>query len=500
MKKLLIVTLTLSILFSLVACNLNVPNDGINDSDNTTSETDQGNNNGENQNPNNTNQGLNKNPICGELQEHVYYYKITKKTHQKVCVCGQIIEEDSVLHDFQQEDNRCNICSYYYNQFNDGLAFGVPYTIAYTDKGYPVSLTFYSNQKCIANFVEEKNQEYTWDYFIDGDYVYLNIDLCDDYNVFKITECGLILDNEKTPDPYWFWYESRGTPAVYLKSEDSLYDVLSAVVMANNNLDSLPKIPQIYGQYEVTSSYGQVQTATVFAAYTQTTKGSWVDKVVGTECTFTYPDGREILVYFNGRIYTLDRAYDKGYVSLDIIEKLNEEFSNCLLSHNYNDGVINSENKIEYTCKTCKDKQYVELPGSFSFTLTFGFDGYYNSETGRLSNGHNYTLDQDCETTLLFDQNELMEIYKIFYNGNYQNMEGDIRVSDSWWEPSYDIRISYTIDGVKNDVKILNASYITYSEWEIYPEFGYAYYKIVNDFIKASDEFKSLPPNENLYD
>ena len=69
MKKLLIVTLTLSILFSLVACNLNVPNDGINDSDNTAHETDQGNNNGENQNPNNTNQGLNKNPICGELQE-----------------------------------------------------------------------------------------------------------------------------------------------------------------------------------------------------------------------------------------------------------------------------------------------------------------------------------------------------------------------------------------------------------------------------------------------
>ena len=110
--------------------------------------------------------------------------------------------------------------------------------------------------------------------------------------------------------------------------------------------------------------------------------------------------------------------------------------------------------------------------------------------------GYNYELDADCVTTLTFNKKELMNIYRILYNGGYWNINNKIRVSDVHVMPSYTIKINISVDGETYDAIIYGASSITYSEWTLYPEFGYAYEKIVNEFIKNSEEFKSLPRND----
>lgn len=136
----------------------------------------------------------------------------------------------------------------------------------------------------------------------------------------------------------------------------------------------------------------------------------------------------------------------------------------------------------------------------FAFTCTFGFDGYYNSETGELRNGYNYDLDVECKTTLFQKQEELLNIYRILLNGKLFDIKQDFSVSEDLIEPSYTIKISYKVNDVTINFKIYGASYISYNEWEVNSEFGYAYYKVLNDYILNSEEYKSLPVNQNKYE
>lgn len=55
------------------------------------------------------------------------------------------------------------------------------------------------------------------------------------------------------------------------------------------------------------------------------------------------------------------------------------------------------------SCDTNMTSLQHEMPEDFSFTLTFGFDGYYDSKTDILKNGYNYDFDCECKTTLIFD-------------------------------------------------------------------------------------------------
>ena len=80
------------------------------------------------------------------------------------------------------------------------------------------------------------------------------------------------------------------------------------------------------------------------------------------------------------------------------------------------------------------------------------------------------------------------------------DIKNNISVSNQFPSPSYTIKISYTVNGETVEFKIYGASYISYSEWSVYPEFGYAYYKVIDDYIISSEEYKELPPNQNLYD
>ena len=141
-----------------------------------------------------------------------------------------------------------------------------------------------------------------------------------------------------------------------------------------------------------------------------------------------------------------------------------------------------------------------EMPEDFSFTLTFDFDGYYDSKTGVLQNGFNYDLNCECITTLKFSEEELKEIYGIFLDGTIDRWKEKLTVSDDLVEPSYTIDISFTANNETINICIYGASFISLEEWKNSVRLGKAYYRIVDEYIKASDEFKSLPENQNLYD
>jgi hypothetical protein len=72
--------------------------------------------------------------------------------------------------------------------------------------------------------------------------------------------------------------------------------------------------------------------------------------------------------------------------------------------------------------------------------------------------------------------------------------------SNQFIVPSYSIEFSYTVDGETVSFSISGASYLSYTEWEEHPEFAYAYFTVINEYITSSDEYKALPPNQNMYD
>ena len=151
-------------------------------------------------------------------------------------------------------------------------------------------------------------------------------------------------------------------------------------------------------------------------------------------------------------------------------------------------------------CDTNMTSLPQEMPEDFSFTLTFGFDGYYDSKTGALKNGYNHDLGCECVTTLQFSKDELKEIYGIFLDGTIDRWNEKLTVSDNLVEPSYTIMISFTANNETIKVNIYGASFISLDEWENNVRLGRAYYRIVDEYIKTSEEFKSLPENQLLYD
>ena len=175
------------------------------------------------------------------------------------------------------------------------------------------------------------------------------------------------------------------------------------------------------------------------------------------------------------------------------------EGTTCDTPHSYNEGVI-AEDVILYTCLTCGETKTVEVPADFAFSLTWGFDGGYDSKTGLLKNGYNYQLGVDCETTLILTREELMNVYRLLYNANAFAIKEDFTVSKILGHPSYRVKFSYSVGCEVFKFTIDGESFVgDYSDWEVHQEFGYAYYQIV-DFIKSTEEYKALPPNTNAYD
>ena len=150
-------------------------------------------------------------------------------------------------------------------------------------------------------------------------------------------------------------------------------------------------------------------------------------------------------------------------------------------------------------CDTYMTSLPHKMPEDFSFSLTFDFDGYYDSKSGVLKNGYNYDLNRECETTLIFTEEELQEIYSICLEGSIDRWEEELTVNKSI-PPSYVIEITFTANSQTEKVKIYGASHIGLDEWETGVRLGKAYYRIVDEYIKNTEEYKSLPPNQNWYD
>ena len=150
-------------------------------------------------------------------------------------------------------------------------------------------------------------------------------------------------------------------------------------------------------------------------------------------------------------------------------------------------------------CDTYMTSLPHKMPEDFSFSLTFDFDGYYDSKSGVLKNGYNYDLNRECETTLIFTEEELQEIYSIFLEGSIDRWEEELTVNKSI-PPSCVIEITFTANSQTEKVKIYGASHIGLDEWETGVRLGKAYYRIVDEYIKNTEEYKSLPPNQNWYD
>ncbi len=431
---------------------------------------------------------------------HTFEYASNSRTHKKQYTCGCPSDDVAEAHADENNDLRCDVCSYVLPETVNGLMMGT-YYLPYKSSYDPVSITFEKNGRCRVDFANEKKEPYCCNYWILDGKVYMDIETDDQkVHVFAIHENALVFDAELSTANLWDSMANRG-PVVYLAPDYSEEELLSTVYMAAMGLENAPEIERIYGKFK---AEGWTPDVYAFMVNPDGAGEPWSDKILGTQCTFTYSDGREILIYTGGKLLSLNQAMDKGYVTSELVMLFNENHRNCEIAHSYDDGVITEKDgggeDILYTCHVCGATKTVSLPSSFSFALTYGFDLKYDSETGHLENGYNDSLDQKCETTLMLDHGELMNIYRILYNGGAFEIKESFAVTDIYWVPFYNIKISYTVDGETVEFIIGGASYLTYSEWGVYADFAFAYETVVKDFILSSDEFKAMPPNSNYYD
>ena len=381
----------------------------------------------------------------------------------------------------------------------EGLVMST-YYLPYSSSLTPISLTFYEDGRYEAKYQNDSEELY-WNYYNikDGQVVLSARDARLSY-VFTILQHTLVFDEEASTATLWEVYEDK--EIIYYLPGITESEIIATAVMSQRGLEALPVVEKLYGKYE--GVFNRVpREFYVFRMAGNATNSQWSNKILGTPYTFTYNNEEEILVFLQGRLLTLNQALARGVITLDILEELNATHHNCQIEHSYDDGVITTLSEKEvilYTCRVCNDTKTVDLPKDFAFTVTWSFDGKYNSQTGHLENGYNYQLDTKCETTLILEHRELMNIYRLLYNANFTQIEEDFFASDIDAEPSYNIKFSYLVDGKTAEFAIKGASELYYyADWELYPEFGYAHEKIV-EFITNTEEYKSLPPNTNAYD
>ena len=387
----------------------------------------------------------------------------------------------------------------------EGLVIGT-YYLPYLTRHRPISLTFDENGNYSHNYINEKENERGRYEIVDGKII---LEAEDGSRFYKyriygnrIVLEGFVYDKEKLDGNLW----SYGMPYVLFLTGVSESDIISATVMEYNGLDTPPAV-EIYGEYDYTNNeaFNKLDhTAYAFMMSEGAGGEPHGDRITSTNYTFTYADERDILVYAEGKLLSLDVAYFRQIFTEDDLKALFANHSDCTIAHSYNEGVIvqnlSGVEEILYTCTLCGATKTVDMPEDFAFSLTWSFDGYYDSESGYMENGYNYTLNTKCETTMQLTRGELLDIYRIFYNGELFDIAESFSVSDDLVVPSYAIEISYRIDGKEASFIIGGASYITYKRWEVHSEFGYAYEIVVENYILNSEEFKSLPENENLYE
>lgn len=440
------------------------------------------------------------NQDCYSHTEHTFEYIAYEQTHFKQFTCGCPSPEIVEGHYDNDNDILCDACGYSLKPKEVEFQVGT-YYLPYDAFDEPVAITF--KEDGFYEYVFLNDEQYlkgSW-YIVKDGKIKMGTSAATKNVIFVILENGLLLDREATTSNMWDGRD-YDDPVIYFTPGVTEEEILATTIMSAKKMDNLPAIEIL----SKTLYEGRLISYNVYALMYEADviDTKWCDKIIGTDYTFTYPDAREILVYCRGLLLTIDEAYNYGYLTLETIGKLNKNFHDCSIGHSYDEGEIvqipGGGEEILYKCFYCDARKTVALPKDFSFTLTWSFDGYYNSETGLLRNGYNEDLGVKCETTLFLDHLELMNIYRILYNGNFLNIEESFFASDYFFEPSYTIKFSYKLDDKEVSFSIWEASFLTYTEWKINSEFAYAYFKVIKDFIKSSEEYKSLPPNTNLYD
>lgn len=439
-----------------------------------------------------------------EEHEHTFEYNYCGIVHLKQYTCGCPSEDIKENHYDNDQDNKCDACSGLMKDSESVLAaYYLPYTALYT----PISLKLLENGKCVFEYFENRKEPYYCNYWIENGKVYFDIETGPKVHVFDIFNNALIFNDKLSTANLWDTDASRG-PVIYFLEGFSENDMLSAYVMAEKGSEAPAVIEEIYAKYEREMLYEYNTKSYKYYVYVVLVGGDeasspWSENIIGTDYTFTYPDNSQIWVINQGMVLTLNEALDRNIITLEALGEFHKKHNDCSIEHSYDQGVITEiegSEQILYTCIVCQNTKTISLPNDFSFSLTFGFDGKYDSVTGHLETGYNYDLGVKCETTLLLDHNELMNIYRIFYNGGLFEIKDSFGASNQHAIPSYNIKISYTVDGETVNFTITGASYISYSQWEINSELAYYYNKVITDFIKSSEEYKALPPNQNIYE
>ena len=420
------------------------------------------------------------------------------------CTALRRVQYAGTMAQWQALEQRCPNWNQYTKHLivvcSDG-AFGADLVYYLPYDGRHVSIALNEDGKCTVKASVEGEEDYRCNYWIQDDKLYMDIETGSKVHVFSMLENALVLDCELTTANLWHTMASMG-PVVYFLPGVTIEEQLGTIAMAEKGWQQIPQV-NICATYEVPAVYSD-DTYTTYAFTAQYAPDvPWSETVLGTDYTLAYTETSEIMIYSFGKLMTVNEAMDRGYLPSDILENLHRDYHDCSIAHSYDQGVIGAgaigEEEILYTCIVCHDTKTVPLPDTFAFRLTYRFDLTYDSETGELTNGYNYDQDTKCETTLLLDHHDLMNIYRIFYNGNAFEIQEDFFATEMWAQPSYQIKFSYTADGDTTSFVISNASHVTYSEWQVHAAFCYAYEEVVQKYICGSDAFASMPPNQNVY-
>lgn len=134
----------------------------------------------------------------------------------------------------------------------------------------------------------------------------------------------------------------------------------------------------------------------------------------------------------------------------------------------------------------------IEMPSDFRIFI-MGSDYFsFDSMTHRLRYGYNN------ETTLVLSQDDLKAIYQLLRDIQFDIYPHMIDVSDGELNGYISISISGT--GVDGDCWINGTYNLDVDFWKSHQELGSVIHKILNDYIKNTDEFKQLEENRKTID
>ena len=134
---------------------------------------------------------------------------------------------------------------------------------------------------------------------------------------------------------------------------------------------------------------------------------------------FYYQDSRKIEVYDNGKIISLDEAYEQGIITRDNLIGINKiQNDNCKLGHSWDEGKIiqvpgGGEEK-EYTCYVCDEKKYEDIKDNVVYSLSIIGDSQYVT--------HDITGEYNANSLIMIEVQNIFGI-EVYVNDQLADIE-----------------------------------------------------------------------------